>query len=43
MLRSKIHKQINSICDKEELADQWKEYISVPICKKGDKTDCSNY
>jgi hypothetical protein len=22
---------------------QWKESMIVPICKKGDKTDCSNY
>jgi hypothetical protein len=25
------------------LPDQWKESIIVPIYKKGDKTDCSNY
>jgi hypothetical protein len=42
-LRSKIHKYINSIWNKEELADQWKEYIIASICKNGDKTDCSNY
>jgi hypothetical protein len=28
---------------KEELPDQWKESIIVPIYKKGDKTDCRNY
>jgi hypothetical protein len=28
---------------KEELSDQWKESITVPAHKKGDKTDCSNY
>jgi hypothetical protein len=33
---------INSIWSKEELPDQ-KESIIVPIHKKGDKTDCSNY
>jgi hypothetical protein len=27
----------------KELTDQWKESIIVPIYKKGDKTDCSNY
>ena len=21
----------------------WKELITIPICKKGDKRDCSNY
>jgi hypothetical protein len=30
------------IWNKEELPHQWKESI-VPIHKKGDKTDCSNY
>jgi hypothetical protein len=43
MLRSKIHKPIKSIWNKEELPDQWKESIIVPVHKKGDKTDCSNY
>jgi hypothetical protein len=43
ILCSKIHKLINSILDKEELPDQWKEYIIVPVHKKGDKTDGSNY
>jgi len=38
-----IHKLINSIWNKEELPKQWKELIIVPICTKGDKTDCSNY
>jgi hypothetical protein len=27
----------------KELPHQWKESIVVPIHKKGDKTDCSNY
>jgi hypothetical protein len=40
---SEIHKLINSVWNKEELPEQWKESISVPIYKKGDKTDCSNY
>jgi hypothetical protein len=42
LLRSKIHKLINSIRDKEELSDQWKESIIAPVHKKGDKTDYSN-
>jgi hypothetical protein len=41
--RSEIHKRINSLWNKEELPDEWKESITVPIYKKGDKTDCSNY
>jgi hypothetical protein len=31
------------IWNKEELPHQWKKSIVVPIHKKGDKTDCSNY
>jgi hypothetical protein len=27
----------------KELPHQWKESVVVPIHKKGDKTDCSNY
>jgi len=38
-----IHKLIISIWNKEELPEEWKESIMVPIYKKGDKTDCSNY
>jgi hypothetical protein len=34
---------IKYIWSKEELTDQWKESIIVPIYKKGDKTYCSNY
>jgi hypothetical protein len=28
---------------KEELPEEWKDLIIVPVYKKGDKTDCSNY
>jgi hypothetical protein len=38
-----IHKLINSIWNKEQLLDQWKESNIVPIHKKGDKTDFNNY
>jgi len=38
-----IHKLIISIWNKEELLEGWKKSIIVPIYKKGDKTDCSNY
>jgi hypothetical protein len=42
-IRSEIHKFINSIWNKEELLEKWKESIIVPTYKKGNKTDCSNY
>jgi hypothetical protein len=42
-LQCEIHKLLNSNWSKEELPDQWKESTTVPICKKGDKTDCGNY
>jgi hypothetical protein len=38
-----IHKLIISVWNKEELPEDWKESIMVPIYKKGDKTDCNNY
>jgi hypothetical protein len=37
-LYSEIHRLICSIWNKEELPQQWKEFIIVPIYKKGDKT-----
>jgi hypothetical protein len=43
MILSAIHKLINSVWNKEELPDQWKESIIVPIHKKDNKTDCNNY
>jgi hypothetical protein len=43
ILLSEIHKLINSVWNKEELPDQWKESIIVPVHIKGDKTDCNNY
>jgi hypothetical protein len=41
-LLPQIHKLVNYIWNKE-LPDQWKKSIIVPIYKKCDKTDCSNY
>jgi hypothetical protein len=38
-LRSKIHKLINSIRNKEDLPDHWKKPVIVSIHKKADKTD----
>jgi hypothetical protein len=29
--------------NKQEFPEKWKESITVPIYKNGDKTDCSNY
>jgi hypothetical protein len=40
---SVIHKLITSIWNKEEMPDQWKDSIIVPIRTTGDKTDCNNY
>jgi len=38
-----IHKLIISIWNKEELHEEWKEPIIVPVYRKGDKTDYTNY
>jgi len=38
-----IYKLIHSIWNMEELPGEWKESIIIPVYKKGDKTDCSNY
>jgi hypothetical protein len=43
MLYSEIHRLICCVWNKEEMPQQWKESIIVPIYKKGDKTDCNNY
>jgi hypothetical protein len=42
-IRCVIHKLTISIWNKEELPEEWKESIIVPIYKKGDKTDCNTY
>ena len=38
-----IHKVINSIWNKVELPEEWKESIIVLIYQSGDKTDRSKY
>ena len=38
-----IHKLIISVWNKEGLLEEWKESIIVPIYKKNNKTECSNY
>ena len=40
---TEIHKLTISIWNKEELPEEWKQSIIVPIYKIDDKTDCSNY
>jgi hypothetical protein len=42
-LYSEIHRFICCIWNKEELPQQWKESIILPIHKKGDKVDCNDY
>jgi hypothetical protein len=42
-LYSEIHRLICCIWNKEELPQQWKESIIVPIYKKGDKTLLFNF
>jgi hypothetical protein len=42
-LHSGIRKLINYIYSREELSQQWKESITEPIYKKGEKTDFSVY
>jgi hypothetical protein len=37
-IRCAIHKLIIAMWNKEELPEEWKESIIVPIHKKGDKT-----
>ena len=41
-IRYQIHKLIFSIWNKEELPEEWKESIIVPMHKKGNKTDCNS-
>jgi hypothetical protein len=42
-MHSEIHILINSVWNKEELPQVWKESVIVHIHKKGDKSGCSNY
>jgi len=38
-----IHKLTNSTWNKEELPEEWKDSIVIPVYKKGDKIDCRNH
>jgi len=40
---SDINKLINSIWNKDELPEEWKESIIAPIYNEDDKTECRNY
>jgi hypothetical protein len=40
---SENHTLINSVWNKEELPQQWKESIIVPTYKKGDENYCNKY
>ena len=41
IIRYEIHKHIISFCNKEELPEEWKDSIIVPIYNQRDNTDCS--
>jgi len=41
-IRYEINKLVISIWNKEELPEEWKESVILPIYKKDDTTECSN-
>jgi hypothetical protein len=42
-ISGEIRKPIISIWNKEELPEEWKGSIIVPVYKNGDNTNCSNF
>jgi len=40
---SEVSKLMNSVWNMEEVTEHWKESVIVPMYRKGDKMDCSNY
>jgi hypothetical protein len=42
-IHSEIHKLMNSIWNKEELPEQWQEFIIVSIYERSDTADSRNY
>ena len=36
---AEIHKLINSVWNKEDLSEEWKEWVFLPFYKKSSKTD----
>jgi hypothetical protein len=43
IIRYEIYELIISIRNEEEMPEEWKESIIVPVYKKGNETNCSNY
>jgi len=41
-VRFKIHKLVTSIWNKEELPEEWKESVILPVYKKDDTTERNN-
>jgi hypothetical protein len=41
-MRTDVKTPSDSVWNKEDWLQQWKESVSVPICKKDDKADCCN-
>jgi len=41
-IRYELHELFISFWKKEELPEEWKELITVPVFKKGNVTGCSN-
>jgi hypothetical protein len=37
------HKVVDSVWNKEDLQEQWKEFVLVPIYRRSDKMDCSYF
>lgn len=43
ILRQNVHKLIKEVWHQEVMPREWNKAIILPIFKKGDKTECSNY
>jgi len=43
MLHSEIHELTKSVWNKEELPQQWKEFLITHFFRRAKKTDCSSY
>ena len=38
-----IHKSVSSVWNNEQLTEQWKQSIALPVFREGDRMDFSNY